>query len=54
VDHGSQHIELTSGAQHLRARLWVSIAPWIPKFSWLPEGARHYLRQILFRGLMPE
>jgi signal peptidase I len=54
VDHGSKRIELTSGVQRLRARLWVSIAPWVPKFAWLPERVRRYLRQLLFRELMPD
>ena len=50
VEHGSQLIKLTSGAQQWRARIWVMIAPWVPKFSWLPERFRQHVRYLLLGG----
>lgn len=47
VEHGSHHIQLTSGSQPWRARTWVAIAPWIPKFSWLPQRLRQNVRRLL-------
>lgn len=51
VDRGSQRIDLTSRSARFSAGLWVTIAPWESRFSWLPERTRHFLRQILFKGL---
>jgi hypothetical protein len=47
VERGCQRIRLTSGAQQWRARLWVIIAPWVSKFSWLPERFRQGVRDWL-------
>lgn len=54
VDRGGRRINLASPSARLSARLWVTIAPWTSRFSWLPERPRHYLRQILLKGLSPD
>ena len=47
VDRGSQLIELTSRSQSWRARMWILIAPWIPKFTWVPKWLSRYVRRAL-------
>jgi hypothetical protein len=47
VERGGQQIRLSSGAQQMRARVWVTINPWVAKFSWLPEWFRHRIRNWL-------
>jgi signal peptidase len=54
VEHDRQLITLTSKSHQCLSGIWVMIAPWIPKFSWLPERLRQYLRRLLFGGLIPE
>jgi signal peptidase I len=47
VERGGQQIRLSSGAQQMRARVWVTINPWVAKFSWLPAWFRHLVRNWL-------
>lgn len=54
VDRGGRQIDLTSPSVRLSAQLWVTIAPWTSRFFWLPERLRHFLRQILYKGLSPD
>jgi signal peptidase I len=44
VERGTRRIKLTSFPQQWRARFWVTVAPLLLKFSWLPEWFRKLLR----------
>lgn len=54
VDRSARRIDLASRAARLSAWLWVALAPWRSRLSWLPERPRRYLHQILFSGLSPD
>jgi signal peptidase I len=40
IERGSQRILLTLPAQQWKASVWVMLAPWVPRFSWLPGRIR--------------
>jgi len=54
VEHGGQKIMLTSITQQFRARIWVVIAPWVPRLAWLPARFRRGIRKWLLGSLIPE
>jgi signal peptidase I len=47
IERGSRRIWLTLPAQQWKASVWVMLAPWVPRFSWLPgrirERVKHWL-----------
>jgi signal peptidase I len=54
VQRDSQRIQLTSIAERRRAKMWVAIAPWIRRLSWLPQRLRQYVWRLLFRSGLPD
>ncbi len=54
LEHGDQHIDITTPPHQRRARLWVIISPWVPSLAWFPVRVRHLIRQWCFGSLIPD
>ena len=47
VERGGRRFVLTSLVKHIKARVWVIVAPSVSKFSWLPTTIRQRLLEWL-------
>jgi hypothetical protein len=50
VERGNRRIILSSVSQQLKARVWITVTPWLSKFSWLPMQ----LRQCVWHWLVSD
>lgn len=46
VERRDWQYDLTSTSHRWKSRMWVTVAPWTAKFSWLPKKFREWLRRI--------
>lgn len=50
VERGAQRFDLLTRGHRLKARLWVTFAPWASRLSWLPGELRNLVRHWLLSG----